>query len=376
MDNNNKELNGFLVFDIVFEGQSLNYDQGIGNYQELKKIHERGNIYTLVSRYALRYSILEQGSTKFGWKLADRTVLTTAGVGNRKVIQPSKDKLDSLLNYVDLNLFGFLITNFAGDYSLSRPSPVRLSHAVSLEPYKFDSHFNVNLGVAKRYGSLDQNIFQVEEHKSYYKYNVIVDLAKINKMEIFLNKEEIDGDTFNKLKELCEKEKDNIRLKEEGNNVYKLIIISSDKNSSPDKLIIQLVDILLSLKRNIKGRSENLEPVFMVVAYYKNFYDTFLEDILLKTNKVRETEIEEEHKDEKTIIKRVREKNFDTVSFDLMRLPPETTCNYLIYAKSENFIDKELSKKLEDNKDEVITYNKDKVITKIKEWLGLEKNKN
>jgi CRISPR-associated protein Cst2 len=376
MDNNNKELNGFLVFDIVFEGQSLNYDQGIGNYQELKKIHERGNIYTLVSRYALRYSILEQGSTKFGWKLADRTVLTTAGVGNRKVIQPSKDKLDSLLNYVDLNLFGFLITNFAGDYSLSRPSPVRLSHAVSLEPYKFDSHFNVNLGVAKRYGSLDQNIFQVEEHKSYYKYNVIVDLAKISKMEIFLNKEEIDGDTFNKLKELCEKEKDNIRLKEEGNNVYKLIIISSDKNSSPDKLIIQLVDILLSLKRNIKGRSENLEPVFMVVAYYKNFYDTFLEDILLKTNKVRETEIEEEHKDEKTIIKRVREKNFDTVSFDLMRLPPETTCNYLIYAKSENFIDKELSKKLEDNKDEVITYNKDKVITKIKEWLGLEKNKN
>ena len=63
---------GFLVLDVVFKGQSLNYDQSIGNLQQLKKIHMHGNVYTMVSRYALRYSLLETGQRLFGWKLADR----------------------------------------------------------------------------------------------------------------------------------------------------------------------------------------------------------------------------------------------------------------------------------------------------------------
>jgi hypothetical protein len=210
----------------------------------------------------------------------------------------------------------------------------------------------------------------VEEHKSFYKYSVVVDLAKISKMETFLNEEEVDSGAFNKLKELSKKEKNNIQLKKESDNIYRLIITSSDNDSSPDKLIIQLVDILLNLKRNIRSRPENLEPVFMVVAYYEDFYDTFLGDILLKTNKVRETEIIEEHKDEKTI-KRVMEKNFDGVSFDLMKLPDDGTRNYLIYAKSQDFIDKELLEKLKSK----IKYKKDEVITQIGEWLSLDKKK-
>lgn len=32
------KMSRFIVMDIVFYGGSLNYDQGTGNYQELKKI--------------------------------------------------------------------------------------------------------------------------------------------------------------------------------------------------------------------------------------------------------------------------------------------------------------------------------------------------
>ncbi len=39
----------FVVMDVVFYGNSLNYDQGTGNYQELKKITKwDGRQYSLV----------------------------------------------------------------------------------------------------------------------------------------------------------------------------------------------------------------------------------------------------------------------------------------------------------------------------------------
>jgi len=79
----------FIVLDIVFYGGSLNYDQGSGNYQELKKITKwDGKQYTLVSRYALRYSLLETGKSIGLWKLVDGSNLQRAGESDKTVIQP------------------------------------------------------------------------------------------------------------------------------------------------------------------------------------------------------------------------------------------------------------------------------------------------
>ena len=56
----------YIVLDVVFYANSLNYDQGEGNYQELKKITKwDGRQYVLVSRYALRYSILHWANKLF-----------------------------------------------------------------------------------------------------------------------------------------------------------------------------------------------------------------------------------------------------------------------------------------------------------------------
>lgn len=70
----------YIVMDIVFYGNSLNYDQGTGNYQELKKITKwDGRQYTLVSRYALRYSLLELARKMGLWDIADGSKLQRAG---------------------------------------------------------------------------------------------------------------------------------------------------------------------------------------------------------------------------------------------------------------------------------------------------------
>jgi CRISPR-associated protein Cst2 len=371
-----KELKGFLVFDIVFEGQSLNYDQGIGNYQELKKIHKNGKVYTLVSRYALRYSILEQAKEQFGWKLADREILTEVGEREQKVIQPKMDfdnldKLSTILDFDDLNLFGFLITNFGEKkgikgISLSRASPVRITHAISLEPFKFDSHFNVNLGLARRYYgfSKSQNIFQVEEHRSYYKYSVVIDLNQIGKFETFFAEGTIDKEVIDKIKEIENKSNGKIILNED-KDVYRLEITNNKDNF---KLIGDLLEVLLNLKRKIRGRVENLEPTFMVVAYYKNFYDTFLNDIKLETNKSRVTEIEEKKENEK-FMKIIRERSFDGVSFNLLEIPREE--KFLIYAPSQELISDQLINRVESN----IRYDKQEVLKEINGWLKGENTK-
>jgi len=292
-----EEMNGFLVLDVVFEGQSLNYDQGIGNVQLLKKIHYNGETHTLVSRYALRYSLLETGQNLWKWNLADRNVWVEVG----KVLQPRSDLLCNLLDYVDLNLFGFLLTGESdkkeknkksenesenkksekGSISIARPAPVKISHAISLEPYKFDSHFNVNLGVAKRAGRLGdvQNIFQLEEHRSLYKYTVAVDLAALGKQEVYFNEDK-------NIPENCKQ-----YLKKE-NGYYVLTLKSSEDQR---KLLLQLLVTLFSLKRSIKGRLEDLSPKFMIASYYNYWYKSYFNYIELKTGKSRSTVIKKEN---------------------------------------------------------------------------------
>ena len=291
---------GFLVLDVAFKGQSLNYDQSIGNLQQLKKIHMHGNVYTMVSRYALRYSLLETGQRLFGWRLADREALRIAR-SDKGTIQPNPEKLCEILEYVDLDLFGFLVTGKAKEdrekvregeskggsneesereVTIARPAPVKISHAISMEPYKFDSHFNVNLGLARRAGLLGviQNPFQLEEHVSYYKYSVVVSLGDVGVHESFLGSERPP-----KYLEKCTKST------EDGNYVYG---VERDRDEEKER-VLQLVAAVLSLKRSIKGRPEDLSPKVMIAAYYPRIYRSYLDRITVRPESSRETRIEE-----------------------------------------------------------------------------------
>jgi len=328
-------MSRFIVMDIVFYGGSLNYDQGTGNYQELKKITKwDGRQYTLVSRYALRYSILETAKTMNIWNIADAEKLQLAGERDKKVIQPSAEILLSgeILNYPEFDLFGYLITTTTPQNF--RTAPVKISHAVSMTPFNYDALFNANIGLANRmrtkHGRMEPNPFTAEEHITFYQYTVVVDLDNIGKTEVYLqDKGEIqleDGNEYkidkiekangkikitlknrNKTKEITQNEDLNGELADL--DKVKILRYSLKQEGSEDpvlKRVKELVKTILNLKRSIKGRCEDLSPKLMIVGIYKNKpYKTYKDRIYLKDESSEESydEVEEREENGKKIVK-------------------------------------------------------------------------
>lgn len=286
MNNTAQQKPKYLVMDIVFYGGSLNYDQGSNNYQELKKVTMYdGSVKILVSRWALRYSILEMGKDMFGWRLAQGLAQEKGDHGDFErtgnVVNPSyrkfikNDKLEKvILDFPEFDLFGFMITKEGNrkkeeeGKSWSRITPVKISHAISLNTYNFDTQFMANLGVSKRAGVSGSNPVNIEEFYGFYIYNITIDLSRIGILDDDPNKK-LDDDERN-------------------------------------KRISQLIEIIMSLKRDIKGKREDLSPWLVIAGVYSNInYDTYMDKIkLLKTQntKVTRTEKRSQQEDGREVI--------------------------------------------------------------------------
>jgi len=208
-----------LTISMIFQAQSANYGEGIGNISQLKKMTRAdGKVYTYISRQALRYNIVQQMGI-------DSTPVDNA----QKVVQFSPDT--TIKDYPEIDLFGYMKTS---KNTLTRSAVVRLSNAISLEPYRSDTDFLNNMGLASRAG-LENALAQIEIHNSLYAYTITVDLDQIG-----IDK---NGD----------------------------IEIS---NSEKSERIKNLLDTVQFLYRDIRGRRENLSPVFAVGGVYdrKNPY--------------------------------------------------------------------------------------------------------
>lgn len=210
-------------FTVVFQAQSLNYGEGFGNISELKKFtRANGHQYTFASRQALRYDIVRLAHEIFGWNL--ETLSASKGT-----IQFRDDV--TIRESEEMDLFGYMKTRKGDEESSggasTRSAVVRLTHAISLEPYKNDLEFLSNMGFAKRLG-IDPNIANIEQHLSFYSYSVTIDLAKVG----------VDGSI-----ELPKEER------------Y--------------RRVSQLLEVLKILNRQIRGRIENLAPLFVIGGLYK-----------------------------------------------------------------------------------------------------------
>ena len=214
-----------LTLTIVFKGDSLNYGEGIGNISELKKFNRgNGDVHTFASRQAIRYDIVRLGAERYNWNLD--TVGREKGEGdgpNKSVIQYSPKA--TIKDSEEMDLFGYMKTA-KGDMGNKRSARVRLSHAVSLEPYRGDLEFLTNLGHASRIKE-NPNIATLERHTSLYSYTITIDLDNIG----------IDGD----------------------------IVISNKEKASRIKGFLEIV---FSLNRNIRGRQEDLSPLFIIGGLY------------------------------------------------------------------------------------------------------------
>ena len=230
-----------LTFTAIFLAESANYGEGIGNVATLKKIsRNRGEQYTYISRQAIRYNIVEQlGENKANVK--------AEGSGDKKVIQFSAET--TIKDYPELDFFGYMKT-IKGDNSKNRSAIVRLSNAVSLETFKGDLEFLTNKGLVDRIDRNEKvfpNIAQAEIHKSYYKYTVTIDLDKIGIDEL-----------------------DEIEI----------------ENEEKARRVNKLLDTISLLYRDIRGRREDLKPLFIIGGVY-DIKNPFFENVVdVRNNKI------------------------------------------------------------------------------------------
>lgn len=226
-----------LILSMIFEAESANYGEGIGNVASLKKMARgNGEQYTYISRQALRYNMIEQ----IGENLTPTRV-------EKDVVQFSPEA--SIKDYPEIDFFGYMKTK-KGEGSTTRSAVVRLSNAISLETFKGDLDFLTNKGLSDRTNGemKGMNIAQSEIHRSYYRYSVAIDLDKIG----------IDK------------------------NEPEILIDNSEKARRVNKLL----DTIALLYRDIRGRREDLKPLFAIGGVYDTKNPIFENVLEVKNNKV------------------------------------------------------------------------------------------
>lgn len=197
-------------------------------------------MYTFEARQAIGYDIRRLGHDIFSWK--------------KDIIDKSKKTsqyLDSMTikDSEEMDLFGYMKTSKKDGKDKggaeTREAVVRISNAISMEAYRGDSDYLTNKGFADRVGNHPIPI-TVEQHLSYYTYTLTIDLSKIG----------VDGDIELSNEEKC-------------------------------KRVIQLLEVIKILNRNIRGRQENLSPLFVAGGMYDVANPFFLGRVSIEGNKTR-----------------------------------------------------------------------------------------
>lgn len=234
-----------LTISMIFEAESANYGESVGNVTALKKISRgSGDSYSYISRQAIRYNIINQMGV-------DTTPLNLDGT----VIQFKPDA--TIGDYPEIDFFGYMKTVKPVK---TRSAVVRLSNAVALETFNADTEFLTNKGLLDRYNETAKekkdggNIAQSEIHKSYYAYTITIDLDKVG----------IDAN-------------DNIEI----------------SNEEKKNRVVKLLDTIVFLYRDIRGRRENLSPILAVGGVYSIKNPFFENRLKVKNNRVSVETIEE-----------------------------------------------------------------------------------
>jgi CRISPR-associated protein Cst2 len=206
-----------LHLAIIFKASNLNYGESIGNILSLKKMASEGKNYSYISRQALRYDIVKllNENYNFGLTPTDR---------DSGVVQ--FQEASSIQDYPEIDFFGYMKTGSGK----MRKGIVRLTDATSLEPFNNDMDFATNMGLANRNNQkLDNDIFQSEIHKTYYSYTI----------------------TFN--------------LDDIGQDIHDAVSLTKTEKAERVKA---LCNVLKLLYRDIRGKRENLSPLFIIGGLY------------------------------------------------------------------------------------------------------------
>jgi len=252
-------MGGLTLTIITARATSLNYGESIGNVSVLKKLSlGDGSQKTFVSDKALKYDIRRKGRDEKGWRLLDER-LKEYVAGNLKKDTLDVDSFGKALikDYEEFDLFGGLFTNLKTDKkvklsygeSVKRVCPVKVTYAFSISKFSGDINFFNNIDAYNRYikhveEKPQQAIANSEEHTSHYLYTLTVDLDRIGVWE-----------------------------KEDGSPEKVL------ENEERAKRVLDLLDVLKTLNRHIRGRWENLSPVFVVGGVFSVKHPFFMKGV-------------------------------------------------------------------------------------------------
>lgn len=233
-----------LTITMIFEAESANYGESMGNITALKKMSRSdGNLYTYISRQAMRYNIVQQMGV-------DNTPVS----GEKGTVQFSDAA--EIDRYPEIDFFGYMKTRAKGSKgaddgggAATRSAACRLSNAISVEPFHSDLDFLTNMGLAKRGDAngkeIQNNIAQSEIHHALYCYTISIDLDRIG----------IDAG---------------------------IEIPQTEKAAR----VCSLLETVQFLYRDIKGRRENLAPVFVIGGIYERKSPYFEGRCKLEKNKL------------------------------------------------------------------------------------------
>ena len=252
-------MGGLTLTIITAKATSLNYGESVGNVSVLKKLSlGDGSQKTFVSDKALKYDMRRKGKEEKGWRLLDEELKNYVS-GNTTNGTLDVDSFGKALvkDYEEFDLFGGLFTNLKADKkvklsygdSVKRVCPVKVTYAFSISKFSGDTNFLNNIDAYNRYikhveEGKEQSIPMSEEHTSHYVYTLTVDLDRVGVWE-----------------------------KEDGTAEEVL------DNKEKAKRVLDLLDILKTLNRQIKGRWENLSPVFIVGGVFSVKHPFFMEGV-------------------------------------------------------------------------------------------------
>lgn len=210
-----------LTVTFIVKAFPCNYDEGFGNVSITKKIHRgSGETYLFTSRQALRFSMVNWLVEHGLWSFAKLT--SAEGVKQYEPEQLNKKFPE------EADLFGYMITAGKKHQAKTRAAVARLTHLIALEPWFGDQELLTNKNFADR---LEENpdMANIETGYSYYKYTLSIDLDKV-------------GEDINFNHHLSKEEK--------------------------IKRVNDLLEATKFLFRDIRGRREDLNPVFVVGGVY------------------------------------------------------------------------------------------------------------
>lgn len=219
---------------IIFKASSANFGEGTGNIAVLKKLTRgNGKQYTYISRQAIHHDIIEEMNEA-------KAKLILAGESNKSAIQYAPEA--TIKDSSDIDLSGYMKTQ-KDKNSVFRSAVMRISNAVSLEPYNGDMDFLTNGGLANRMrketgDDINNNIAQSEIQDSFYVYTISIDLDKIG----------IDAN-------------DDINLDDE----------------EKFRRVAKVLQVIKYLYRDIKARREDFQPLFVIGGVY-DFKSPFFEN--------------------------------------------------------------------------------------------------